>query len=178
MKIDAGLDTGDILLQQETEISDADITESLSDRLSVLGADLMVETLQKLESGEIQPRPQDDSQATFAPILKKEHGRIDWSRTADEIWRRVRGLRPWPGTYTMLRGKILHIWSALPATAESCGAAEPGTLVLKPGRLLAACGQGTLLEIRELQLEGRRRIPAREFLNGVRLAPGERFATT
>src|SRR5207249_2636197 len=109
MKIDAGLDTGDILLQREVEISESDTGESLSSRLSVLGADLIVETLHKLEPGQIEPRPQDDLQATLAPMLKKEDGRIDWSWTAEEISRRVRGLRPWPGAYTTFRGKGLHV---------------------------------------------------------------------
>jgi methionyl-tRNA formyltransferase len=175
MKIDAGLDTGDILLQREVEISDSDTGESLSSRLSVLGADLMVETLHKLKRGEIEPRPQNDSQATVAPMLKKEDGRIDWSRTADEISRRVRGLRPWPGAYSTFRGKGLHIWSAVPVTPESHGTLEPGTLVATPGRLLVACGQATLLDVQELQLQGRRRMPTRDFLNGVRLAAGEKF---
>jgi methionyl-tRNA formyltransferase len=175
MKIDAGLDTGDILLQREVEISDSDTGESLSSRLSVLGADLMVETLHKLELGRIEPQPQDDSQATAAPMLKKEDGRIDWSRTADGISRRVRGLRPWPGAYTTFRGKGLHVWSAVPLAPESRDTIDPGTLVVEFGRLLVACGQESLLEVKELQLQGRRRMPARDFLNGVRLAAGEKF---
>src|SRR5205814_9389473 len=96
MKIDAGLDTGDILLQQEVPILETDTTEALSERLSTIGADLMVETLERIKRCEIEPRPQDHSQATLAPLLKKEDGRIDWSRTSEEISRRVRGLRPWP----------------------------------------------------------------------------------
>jgi methionyl-tRNA formyltransferase len=175
MKIDAGLDTGDILLAREVEISAADTTESLSERLSVLGADLMVDTLQKLEARQIVARPQDDSQATFAPILKKEDGRINWSNTAEEVWRRVRGLRPWPGAFTVFRGKGLHIWSAVPSAGESVEALEPGTLIAKPRQLLVQCGEATLLEITELQLQGRNRMPVREFLNGERLAAGERF---
>jgi len=174
MKIDAGLDTGDILLQREVEISDSDTGESLSSRLSVLGADLIVETLRKLELGQIGPRPQDDLQATLAPMLKKEDGRIDWSWTAEEISRRVRGLRPWPGAYTTFRGKGLHVWSAVPVAPESRDALEPGTLVATPRQLLVACGQATLLHVKELQLQGRRRMPAPDFLNGVRLAAGEK----
>src|SRR5690242_12334086 len=115
MRIDAGLDTGDILLQREVEIRDEDTTETLSERLSVIGAELMVETLERLERGDIEPRGQDHAQATLAPMLKKEDGRIDWSWTADEIARRVRGLRPWPVAYTAFRGKRLGIWSATPA---------------------------------------------------------------
>src|SRR6266566_3152714 len=112
MKIDPGLDTGGILLKREVEIRDEDTTETLSDRLSAIGADLMVETLARLERGEIEPSPQDHALATLAPILKKEDGRIDWSRTAEEIARRVRGLRPWPVAHTTFRGKTLRIWSA------------------------------------------------------------------
>ena len=103
MKIDEGLDTGDILLKQEVPIQDEDTTETLSERLSGVGADLMAETLPKLVRGEIQPQPQDHAQATLAPILKKEDGRIDWTLRAEEIGWRVRGLRPWPGAYTSFR---------------------------------------------------------------------------
>lgn len=174
MKIDPGMDTGDILLQREVQILDADTTETLSERLSVLGADLMVETLWGLERGEIPPRSQDHAQATLAPMLKKEHGRIDWTMTAAEIAWRVRGLRPWPGAYTTFRGKNLHLWAAT-AGGAAPASHEPGTLLAESGKLRVACGQGTLLEARELQLEGRKRISARDFLNGVRLTPGEKL---
>jgi methionyl-tRNA formyltransferase len=173
MRIDEGLDTGDILLKREVPIGDEDTTETLSKRLSVLGADLMIETLRRLERGDLEPQPQDHSQATLAPILKKEDGRIDWSLPAKEICNRVRGLRPWPGAYTTFRGKNLHIWAA--SVVMTGEAAEPGTLAASHGTLLVACGQGTLLEAKEVQWEGRKRLPAREFLNGVRLSPGESF---
>jgi methionyl-tRNA formyltransferase len=175
MKIDTGLDTGDILLQREIEVSERDTTETLSDRLSAVGADLMIETLEKLDTGQVQPRPQDHSHATLAPMLRKEDGRIEWSWTAEEISRRVRGLRPWPGAYTTFRGRMLHLWFAVPATSQASAESEPGTVVLEPGRLLAACGQGTLLEVTELQLEGRKRMPSRDFLNGVRMETGEKL---
>jgi methionyl-tRNA formyltransferase len=175
MQIDAGLDTGDILLQREVEILDTDTTEALSERLSAVGAALMVETLDKLSRAEIQPRPQDHSQATLAPRLKKEDGRIEWPLTADEISRRVRGLRPWPGAYTTFRAKGLHLWSAAPVPGQRSNALQPGSVLAEGGRLLVACGQGTLLEVKELQLEGRKRMPVPEFLNGVRLAAGEKF---
>jgi methionyl-tRNA formyltransferase len=174
MKIDAGLDTGDILLKREIGIADNDNAETLAERLSVLGADLMVETLRRLTCGDLQPQPQDPTLATLAPMLKKEDGRVDWALKAEEIWWRVRGLRPWPGAYTTFRGQNLHIWAAArPAAGEPCHL-EPGTLVDDHGRLLVACGQGTLLEVREVQREGRKRLSGREFLNGVRLARGER----
>jgi methionyl-tRNA formyltransferase len=133
----------------------------------------MIETLRGLERGEITPRPQDHSQATLAPMLKKEDGRIDWNLTAQEIAWRVRGLRPWPGAYTSFRGKNLHVWAAAVSAPEPQSSSPPGALVAEAGRLVVSCGGGTRLEIKELQVEGRRRIAARDFLNGVRLAPGE-----
>ena len=174
MRIDAGLDTGDILLKREVEIQDDDTSETLSARLSVLGADLMIETLRRLERGDLEAQPQDHTQATLAPILKKEDGRIDWNLPALEIWNRVRGLRPWPGAYTSFRGKNLHIWAATrPVTGEATQL-DPRTLVAERTRLRVACGRGTLLEAKELQLEGRKRLTARDFLNGVKISAGEK----
>jgi methionyl-tRNA formyltransferase len=174
MRIDAGLDTGDILLQREVAIGDDDTAETLGWRLSQVGAELTVETLQRLERGDVEAHAQDHAQATLAPILKKEDGRIDWRQPALAIWNRIRGLRPWPGAYTTLRGKNLHIWAASRPVAETATSAAPGTLVAERARLRVACGQGSLLEATELQLEGRKRLPARDFLNGVKIAPGER----
>ena len=135
----------------------------------------MVETLPKLIRAEIQPQPQDHAQATLAPILKKEDGRIEWTLRAEEIWWRVRGLRPWPGAYTTFRSKNLHIWSAAPVAGQVAPGHEPGTLFPDRGTLRVACGLGTLLEVHELQLEGRKRLVARDFLNGVRPSPGEKL---
>jgi methionyl-tRNA formyltransferase len=174
MKIDPGMDTGDILLVREIPIREDDTTETLSASLSRIGADLMIETLLGLERAEISPRPQDHSLATMAPMLKKEDGRIDWNLPAREISWRVRGLRPWPGAYSTFRGKNLHIWSS--AVAETrLTEVPPGTLVGGAGKLSVACGQGTQLELKEVQLEGRKRLSARDFLNGVHLQPGERL---
>jgi methionyl-tRNA formyltransferase len=173
MKIDEGLDTGDILLKREVPIQDEDTTETLSARLSGVGADLIVETLPKLIRGELQPQPQDHTQATFAPMLKKEDGRIDWKLEAEEIGWRVRGLRPWPGAYASFRSKNLHIWSAAPVSGQVGPGHEPGALLPDRGTLRVVCGLGTLLEVHELQLEGRKRLPAQDFLNGVRPSPGE-----
>jgi methionyl-tRNA formyltransferase len=175
MKIDEGLDTGDILLKSEVPIRGDDTTESLSQRLSGVAADLMGETLAKLARAEVQPQPQDDAQATFAPALKKEDGRIAWRLRAEEIGWRVRGLRPWPGAYTSFRSKNLHVWSAAAVMGQAEPGREPGTLLPERGTLRVVCGQNTLLEIHEVQLEGRKRLPARDFLNGVRPAPGERL---
>lgn len=175
MRIDAGLDSGDILLQRETPIENHDTSETLAARMSVAGAELMAETLRRLQRGGIQPRPQEHERATLAPILTKEHGRIDWSVAAGEIERRVRGLRPWPGTYTTFRGRNLHIWKAHAIPNPTSGEHQPGTLTTEAPGLLVACGQGTLLALDEVQLEGRKRIPAREFANGARLAASERL---
>jgi methionyl-tRNA formyltransferase len=174
MKIDAGLDTGDMLLVREVEIGDEDTTPTLSEKLSALGADLMVETLRGLERGEITPRPQDNSLATLAPMLKKQDGVIDWMLRAEEIARRVRGFQPWPGAHTSFRGKQLHVWAARPATASTTAISEPGAIEAQGGELFIACGAGTRLEAKELQLEGRKRVAARDFLNGIHLKPGEK----
>ena len=177
MMIDEGLDTGPILLAREEPIHDDDVTETLGERLSALGAALMVETLHALALGTIRPRPQDGEQATYAPILKKEDGRIDWSLPAEEISRRVRGLRPWPRAATTFRGKGLEIWSAVPAGQRPSQTAAWGRISERQGKLLVACGGASELEVMELQLEGRKRLTARDFLNGARLVPGERFGT-
>ena len=175
LRIDVGLDTGDILLKSETSIQDEDTAETLSIILSHLGADLMVETLRRLERGDLAAQPQDHAQATLAPILKKHDGRIDWHLPAHDIWNRIRGLRPWPGAYTAFRGKNLHIWSAPRPVSGETMALEPGTLFPEHGTLRVICGQGTLLEPREVQLEGRKRLAARDFLNGVKITAGEKF---
>ncbi len=174
MRIDVGLDTGDILLKREVDIRDDDTAESLGERLSLLGAELMIETLHRLERGDLEAQPQDNTQATLAPILKKEDGRIDWNLPALEIWNRVRGLRPWPGAHTRFRGKNLHIWAAARPAAGETTTLAPGTLMADRGRLSVACGKGMLLDLKEIQLEGRKRLAPRDFLNGVKISPGER----
>ena len=173
MKIDVGMDTGDMLLVRREPILDDDTTESLGQRLSVMGADLMLATLRQLERGEIVPQPQDPSLATLAPRLKKSDGRIDWTQPAEELALRVRGLTPWPGAHTTFRGKNLHVWRAQ-AIAASAGAEQaPGTVVPEGGKLAATTGGGTLLVLEEVQIEGRKRISARDFMNGARVEPGE-----
>jgi methionyl-tRNA formyltransferase len=176
MKIDPGLDTGDLLLGREEPIRDDDTAETLATRLSAIGAELMIETLIGLERGEITPRPQEHSQATLAPILKKEDGRIDWGMSAQQLSWRVRGLRPWPGAFTTFRGKHSHIWAAQPAAGATSATEEPGTLMTEGSHLFAVCGGGTRLELLEVQVEGKKRLSAWDFLNGVRLAPGEKFS--
>ena len=173
MKIDAGMDTGDILCERREPIRDDDTTETLSERLSVTGADLMIDTLRKLERGEVTPRPQDPQLATLAPKIKKEDGRVDWARPAVELARRVRGLAPWPGAYTSFQGKNLHIWRAEAVPEAGGSGLAPGTISTEGGRLAVACGEGTLLVLHEVQLEGRNRLSARDFVNGARVASGE-----
>lgn len=175
MKIDAGLDTGDILLQREIGISDVDDSETLFEKLGAMGADLMVETLNAMASGKIQPRPQDAAAATFAPMLRKEDGRIDWSHTAVEIARRVRGLRPWPGAFTTFRGAPLHLWKAIPVPGSALPQLGEGMAAALDGKLMIGCAGRTLLEVNELQLPGRKRVTARDFLNGAHLQPGEKL---
>ena len=162
MRINAGLDTGDVLLQQELPINPEDTAETLAPRLADMGADLLVETLRGLETGSIHPRRQDDSQASLAPILKKEDGLIDFNRTAEEILNRLRGFQPWPGAYTKFRGKNLQILKAQPAT-ELVPPAELKAIV---GRLIVGCAKNTALELLELQLEGKKRSTAQSFING------------
>jgi methionyl-tRNA formyltransferase len=169
MRIDAGLDTGDILLQNELEINLEDTAETLSPKLAAIGADLMVETLSGLQAGTIQPRKQDDSKSSLAPILKKEDGQIDFSRSARENFNRLRGFQPWPGAYTKFRGKNLQILKAQPAT-KSLPLAE---LHAESDHLFVGCAHNTSLEIHELQLEGKKRTAARDFLQGYRPKPNE-----
>jgi len=169
MRIDAGLDTGDILLQQEIAIEPKDTSETLAPKLAAAGADLMIKTMQGLANGRVHPIPQDDEKASLAPILKKEDGRVDFSRSAQEIVNRLRGFQPWPGAYTRFRGKTLQVWSAK-ASNESI---LPGTLQVKERRLLAGAADGTSLEIQELQLEGKKRMAATDFVHGYRPKDGE-----
>jgi len=162
MRIDAGLDTGDMLLKAETEIGDEETAIELSVRLAGMGAGLLEETLARLSA--IKPEKQDSSQATLAPILKKEDGRIDWTRPAREIANRVRGFQPWPGCYTIWRGKRLAIWRARAVAGSGRVGEIRGVGV--------ACGEGAL-ELIEVQPEGKKRMTAEAFLNGHQVKDGE-----
>jgi len=165
MQIDAGLDTGEMLLKAETEIGPDENAVELGKRLALMGADLLIETFEGLRRGTIRPQEQDPAAATYAPILKKEDGLIDWSQTAHAIHNRVRGLQPWPGAYTRFRGQTLHIWKVEQALRP---ANSPGRIVsVKP--LIVSCGEGSL-ELLEVQLEGRKRMAAADFANGQRLS--------
>jgi len=169
MRIDEGLDTGDILLQQELGIADDDTAETLSPKLAEIGAELMIETLRGIAAGTIKSRSQDNAAATLAPILTKEEGRIDFSRSAQEVYNRFRGFQPWPGAFTTFRGKGLNVTRMKPASEL----VPLGTLLVRGNRLLAGCGNDSAVELLELQPEGKRRMPASDFIHGYRPRPGE-----
>ena len=172
MLLNEGLDTGDILLQQSEPIADDDTSLTLAARLAAIGAELMQQTLAGLGAGTIRPIRQDDSQATLAPILKREDGEVNFALTAREISNRLRGFQPWPGAYTTFRGKklILHVVKIMDRSPEALSSARA---VNHHGNLIVGCGQGSALEILELQLEGKKRVSARDFLAGYRLDPDE-----
>lgn len=172
MRIDEGLDTGDILRAWETEIGAEENAIELGARLAQAGAELLAETLAKLAS--IQPRQQDNAQATYAPILKKEDGKIDWQLPARQILNRIRGFEPWPGGYGFLRGQRFQICKAAPGDQ----ALPPGALRVVNRKLYAGCGEigrgdWESLELREVQLEGKKRMPAAAFLNGFSISTDE-----
>jgi len=165
MRIDAGLDTGDMLLKAEIEIGPEETALELGARLATMGAALLIETLERIDT--IVPQKQDPAGATYAPLLKKEDGLIDWRQPAEAIHNRVRGLQPWPGAHTRFRGQQLHIWKSRVAAGGSGG---PGSLARRPLRV--TCGEGGL-ELIEVQLEGRKRITAEEFANGQRITDND-----
>lgn len=169
MRIDAGLDTGDILLQREIPIEPTDTADTLAPRLAAVGADLMIETLRELRAGAITPHPQNHEKATLAPILNKEDGRIDFRLTAQEICSRLRGFQPWPGAFATFRKKSLHVWKAAPSSKPL----PPSQLLVEPGGLFVGCGAGTALQLLEVQLEGKKRLAVRDFLNGFHPRSGE-----
>ncbi|PYX94914.1 MAG: methionyl-tRNA formyltransferase [Acidobacteria bacterium] len=171
MRINAGLDTGDILLQREIPVAPDDTAVTIAPQMATVGADLMVETLQKWLAGGITARPQDESQATLAPILKKEDGRMDFSRPAVNICNRLRGFQPWPGAFTSFRGKNLHVWAARPATPRLA----PATIAIEGDRLFVGAGESTAIELLEVQPEGKKRMLARDFIHGYHPQPGEKL---
>jgi methionyl-tRNA formyltransferase len=175
MQIDAGMDTGPILLQRELEIGPAETAPELAARMSEIGADLVVESLVRFDRGDISPLPQDSQKASYAKILKKEDGRIDWSRNPQQIYNRMRGFAPWPGTYTKFRGQTCHIWAHPVSGGVPAESIAPGEIVSSTSEIYVGCGDGTYLLLDSVQIEGRKRISAREFANGARLTAGERF---
>ena len=169
LRIDSGLDTGDILLQREIPIVPQDTAVTLVPRMAAIGADLMVDTLRGLESGTVHQQPQDHAKATLAPILQKEDGKVDFQSTAQEILNRLRGFQPWPGAYTSFRGKNLHFWAAQPIER----AVVAGELLVESGLLIVGCGGGSALQLLEVQLEGKKRMPAADFVHGYQPRNGE-----
>src|SRR3984893_9320951 len=184
MRIDAGIDTGDILMQREIAIGLKDTAETLGPKLASIGAELMVETLRGLETGQVRATPQDHAQATLAPILNKEDGRMDFSRSARDVFNRLRGFQPWPGAFTTFKGKTLQLHRAQPW--QHAAKLTPGEIAVEGPRLLVGCGTGhsegrgtdkdkntaTALELIEIQLEGKRRMTTQEFINGYRPKSG------
>jgi methionyl-tRNA formyltransferase len=173
MRIDAGLDTGDILLQYELPIGREDTLVSVAPKLAAMGAELMVDTLNQLCAGTLHAKPQDHKLATLAPILKKDDGRVDFQRSATENWNRLRGFQPWPGAFTPFRGKNLQILSVRPVER----ALPPGSLKVENHLPLVGCGFATSLELHELQMEGKKRMSGQDFVNGYRIRDGEILGT-
>jgi methionyl-tRNA formyltransferase len=180
MRIDAGMDTGDMLLQTEMAIGPRETTPELAERLAEAGAPLMVDTLKGVAAGTLAPRPQDHAGATYAPLLKKEDGRIDWSRPANEIYHRMRGFTPWPGAYTTFRERTCHILGE-PVSNEqqepssSQSTMPPGTIRVSGAGLYVSCGGATELRVLSVKRDGGRKLDALEFAAGARLTEGERF---
>jgi methionyl-tRNA formyltransferase len=173
MRIDAGLDTGDILLQREVAVSAEDTALTLGSRLATVGAELMVETLRGLQGGTIQPHPQDAAHSSLAPILKKEDGRIDFSKIATEILNRLRGFQPWPGAYSTFRGKNLQVRNARALNLDLAS----GELKVEGEHLFAGCAGATAIEILEIQLEGKKPSLAADFIRGYRPMPREKLGS-
>jgi methionyl-tRNA formyltransferase len=172
MRMDAGLDTGAILKQRATKIGDDETAVELVKRLAFDGAELLSETLSNLNN--LEPMPQDDGQATYAPILKKEDGLIDWNLDATAIANRVRGFQPFPAAFTYYQGRRLTLWRTDVMSGEYQRNLAPGVVLeAGHGRFIIACGNGSALRVDELQFEGKRRMSAIDFLNGVRLSEGE-----
>jgi methionyl-tRNA formyltransferase len=173
MFIEPTLDTGPILLQRKTQIGATETAPELMQRLSEIGAELLGQTLADLDN--LTPRPQHDRDATFAPVLAKEDGLIDWTLDAVAIERRVRGFQPWPNAYTSFQSKGLTIWRAEPVISPD-PASIPGEVVVARGDdLLVSCGEQTALRLFEVQPEARKRLAVRDFINGLRVKAGDRF---
>jgi methionyl-tRNA formyltransferase len=169
MRIDAGLDTGDILRQTELPIGLEDTAVTIAPRLAAMGAELIVDTLNQLCAGTLHARPQDHTVATLAPILTKEDGRVDFHRSATENWNRLRGFQPWPGAFTSFRGKNVQILSVKPIERTL----PPGSLKVEKHFPIVGCGFASSLELHELQIEGKKKMSGHDFVNGYRIRDGE-----
>ena len=174
MRIDAGMDTGDMLLQRELPIGPDERSPELASRLAELSASLMVETLDALRNGSLQPRPQNHADANLAPLLKKDDGRIDWALPAQTIYNRMRGFAPWPGAYAVFAGATCQIVGH-PVSKQDELSLAPGEIRVRNSELLVGCGRETLLGVSRVKVQGRKEVSALEFANGAHLQPGERF---
>jgi methionyl-tRNA formyltransferase len=193
MQVDAGMDTGPILMQHQMEIEPEETAPELSQRMAESGAPLVVDSLLALANGTISPRAQDSSQATRAPLLKKEHGLIDWNLSATEIANRIRGFEPWPGAYAFFRNQHCQVWgrelgrvpthalaeylASDAGRAQNTSASSPGAILPEGDSVVVACGEKSYLSLEAVKLEGRGKVHARDFVNGARLKPGELFAS-
>lgn len=179
MQLDAGLDTGPMLLAREVSVPQTAMATDMFSALAEVGAELLVETLHGLERGTVHPVAQNDSQATMAPILTRDEGRMDFTRRAQDVWNRWRGFYPWPGAYTTFRGKKLIVHRMAPALPEDANelleVTQEGEMVAVGERLLVLCGQSSVLELLEVQLEGKKRMPATDLLHGYQVKGGERL---
>jgi methionyl-tRNA formyltransferase len=173
MFIEPALDTGPILLQSQTKIGERETAPELMERLAEIGASLLGDTLSRLN--DLTPRPQHDRDASFAPILKKEDGLINWSHSAFVIERRIRGFQPWPNAYTTFNSKSLILWEAQPSMSVTSGIANGELVVAQRDELVVQCGERTALRVLEVQPEARKRMAARDFINGMHLKVGDRF---
>jgi methionyl-tRNA formyltransferase len=174
MRIDAGMDTGEMLLQRETPIASNQTTPELSARLAEISAPLMAETLRGLRHGTLHPTRQDHSKASMAPLLKKEDGQINWNLPAQAICNRMRAFTPWPGAYTLFRGTTCHL-QGQPASKEHALLLVPGEIRFERSNLLVGCGEETLLAVSRVKVEGRKEVSALEFANGAHLQSEEHF---
>jgi len=187
MQMDEGLDTGDMLLKQEIMISNESTTGEIHDKLAALGAELLIDTLNQLEKGSLIPTPQ-TGESNYAPLLKREHERLDWSRRATDLHDQIRGLNPWPGAFATFRGENLKVWRSIPflpqdsATTIEMGSEAPNTASADPGQIIQVLGDGLLvqtgegiLRLLEVQPAGKRSMPARDFFNGRHGQVGEQF---
>ena len=175
MQIDAGMDTGPTLLRREVEIGPDETTPELGARMSAMGTELIAESLLRFSRGEITPAQQDGKNATYAPILKKEDGRIDWSRPAQQIYNRMRGFAPWPGAYTTFRGQTCHLWGRPTSSNVADARAGVGQIIPTGKEIAVLCGSSTLLNVVSVQIEGRKKLTAVEFTNGARIAAVDKF---
>jgi len=173
MFIEPTLDTGPILLQQKTEIGETETAPELMQRLAEIGAGLLSETLARFN--DLTPQPQNNAEATFAPILKKEDGLIDWSQGAAAIERRVRGLQPWPNAFTSYNSKGMIVWRAQPTVSSNTSASMGEVIVAQGDELVVSCGEQTALRLIEVQPEARKRMKSRDFVNGMHVKVGDRF---